>query len=98
MDSGFGNDVGVETVAEIDGVDIVAGANISSDTEAEDAEDAVVYRCLKPHNAKWGINSPFQIAVHDSEENLKEEIDGIYQHRQEVQPRFTGHFVGLCAA
>lgn len=30
MNGGFGDNVGVETVAEIDGVDVVAGAKIST--------------------------------------------------------------------
>ncbi len=34
-------------------------------------------------------DSPFQITVHDGEEDLEEQIDGVYQHRQEVQPRFA---------
>jgi len=56
--SGFGDDVCVETVAEIDGVDVIT----------------------------------FQIAIHDGEEDLKEQIDGIYQHRQQIEPRFSRHY------
>lgn len=41
------------------------------------------------------LHSPFQIAVHNREEDLKEQVDGIYQHRQQVQPRFTSHFGGF---
>ena len=41
MDAGFGDNVHVEAVAEVDGVDVVA----------------------------------FQIAVHDGEEDLQEEVD-----------------------
>jgi hypothetical protein len=38
-------------------------------------------------SAKHDINGvnfdvPFKIAVHNREENLEEEIDGVYQHRQ----------------
>ena len=29
MDSGFGDDVGVQAVAEVDGVDVIAGANLA---------------------------------------------------------------------
>lgn len=43
VDTGFRNDVHVEAVAEVDGVDVVA----------------------------------FQVAVHDREEDLQEEVDGI---------------------
>ena len=35
--------------------------------------------------------SPFQVTVHDSKEHLKEEVDGVYQNRQQVQPCFAGH-------
>ena len=28
------------------------------------------------------LSIPFQIAVHDGEENLEEEVDGIYQYRE----------------
>jgi hypothetical protein len=35
--------------------------------------------------------SPFQVTVHDGEEHLEEEVDGVYQHRQEVQPCFARH-------
>jgi len=38
-----------------------------------------------------GQNSPFQIAVHDGEEDLKKEVDSIYQYRYQVQPCFSGH-------
>lgn len=34
---------------------------------------------------------PFEIAVHDGEEDLEEQVDGIYQHGEEVQPRFARH-------
>jgi hypothetical protein len=50
VDGDFRDDVGVEAVAEIDGVDVVT----------------------------------FQVAVHDGEEDLQEEIDGIYKHGEEV--------------
>jgi len=53
----FWDDICVETVAEIDRIDVVT----------------------------------FEIAVHDREENLEEQIDGIYQYRQKVQPCLAGH-------
>lgn len=31
-----------------------------------------------------GESVPFEIAVHDGEEDLEEEVDGIYDHRKEV--------------
>ena len=39
-------------------------------------------------------NVPFQIAVHDGEEDLKEEVDGIDKHRYQVEPRFARHDFG----
>jgi len=57
MNGGFGNDVRVEAIAEVDGVDVIT----------------------------------FQIAVHNGEEHLKEQVDGIDQYRQQVQPCFPGH-------
>lgn len=57
VDGGFGNDVSVEAVAEIDGVNVIA----------------------------------LQIAVHDGEEDLEEQVDGIDQHRQQKQPCFARH-------
>jgi len=33
----------------------------------------------------------FQIAIHDREENLQEQVDGIDQYRQQVQPCLAGH-------
>lgn len=61
MDGSFGDDVGVQTVAEVDGVNVIA----------------------------------FQIAVHDGEKNLKEQVDGVDQHRQQEQPRFSRHHGGF---
>lgn len=52
VDTGLGNDVHVQAVAEVDGVDVVA----------------------------------FQIRVHDGEEHLEEEVDGIEQDSEEKQP------------
>jgi hypothetical protein len=34
-------------------------------------------------------NLPFEVAVHNREEDLEEEVNGIYQYRQQVQPRFA---------
>lgn len=50
MNGDFGENVGVEAVAEVDRVDVVT----------------------------------FQVAVHDGEEDLKKEVDGIYNDREEV--------------
>lgn len=80
MDGGFGNDVGVEAVAQVDRVDVVTARRCTSKVcPAKESTDR-----------KQG-NSPFQIAVHDGEEHLEEEVDGVDQHRQQVEPRFAGH-------
>lgn len=42
-----------------------------------------------------GGDIPFQVAVHDGEENLQKEVDGVDEYRQEVQPSFSGHHDGL---
>lgn len=57
VNSGFRDDVRVETVAEVDGVDVVT----------------------------------FQIAVHDGEENLKKQVDSVYQNGQQIEPCFARH-------
>jgi hypothetical protein len=83
VDTGLGDDVHVQAVAEIDRVDVVA----------------------------------FQVRVHDREEHLQEEVDGIEQDREEEQPAsvlagaqwctvcgmfgavvpsFSGHIGGIC--
>lgn len=36
-------------------------------------------------------DSPFKITVHDREEHLEEEVDGVDQHRQQVKPCFARH-------
>jgi hypothetical protein len=35
-------------------------------------------------SASRGVDIPFEVAVHDGEEDLEEQVDGIYQHRQKV--------------
>jgi hypothetical protein len=29
-------------------------------------------------------NIPFQVAVHDGEKHLQKQVDGVYEHRQQV--------------
>jgi hypothetical protein len=52
VDTGLGDDVHVEAVAQVDRVDVVA----------------------------------FQVRVHDGEEDLQEEVDGVDQDGKEEQP------------
>lgn len=100
VDGSFGNDVRVEAVAKIDGVDVVTGFLLSARARyfgaAPDATSAPGCGQLsgdRGYLARSKFDVPFQVAVHDSEEDLKEKVDGVEQHRQEVQPRFSGHHV-----
>lgn len=86
MDGGFGDDVCVQAVAQINRVDVVAGAKLAC------ARWYSLGRIVR--HAPWPAreyHSPFQVAVHDGEEDLEKQVDGIYQHRQQVQPRLTSH-------
>jgi hypothetical protein len=38
----------------------------------------------------WDV-IPFQITVHNGEKHLKEQVDGVDQHRQQEQPCFARH-------
>jgi len=56
-------------------------------------------RCALLNNrvsGNGGNDIPFQIAVHNGEEDLKEEVHGIDQHRKQVQPRFSQHVDRCC--
>jgi len=63
MNSGFRDDVHVEAVAEIDGVDVVA----------------------------------FEVGVHDGEEDLQEEVDGVEEDGEQEEPCFARHRGGCVA-
>jgi hypothetical protein len=58
------DDVGVESVAEVNRVNVVT----------------------------------FQVTVHNSEKDLQEEVDGVDKHRQQEQPSFSRHHLGLKCA
>lgn len=92
MDSGFGNDVGVQAVAEIDGVDVVAGAKLACASREHQPRSECLYQigARLPVKAET-VHSPLKIAIHDGEEDLEKQVDGIYQHRQQVQPRLASH-------
>ena len=53
-----------------------------------------LYRTWGAFAAPGALDVPFEIAVHDGEEDLEEEVDGVDQHRQQVQPRFARHCGG----
>jgi hypothetical protein len=38
-----------------------------------------------------GVYVPFQITVHNGEEDLKEEVDSIDEYREQVEPCLAGH-------
>lgn len=61
MNGCFRNDVGIETVAKVDGIDVVTIDLISDGSDSTGRG-----------------HKPFEIAVHDGEEDLEEKIDGIY--------------------
>lgn len=113
MNGGFGDDIGVQAVAEVDGVDVVTveksqSANLSSLHlhQVVIPESRSMFTMAAHWNAqshRWYCarrrsevaghckDSPFQIAVHDREEDLQEQVDGVDQHRQQIEPRFTRH-------
>jgi len=60
----------------------------------QEAARHLTHAIRAPSRARCGGYAPLQIAVHDGEEDLEEQVDGVYQHRQQVQPRFAGHCGG----
>ena len=92
MNSGFGDDVCVETIAEVDRVDVVTVTNLAC--VQQDAGDNMSHALRSTQMQAPKLNSPFQITVHNREEHLEEQVDGVYQHRQQVQPCFASHCEG----
>lgn len=41
---------------------------------------------------------PFEIAVHNGEEDLEEQVDGVYKHRKQEEPRLARHLGGWIGA
>lgn len=77
MHSSLGDDIGVQAVAEVDRIDVVAvNAHVSRSLDKRAMEEAL----------------PLKITVHDREKDLQEQVDGVDQHREEVQPRLARHF------
>jgi len=87
VDGGFGDDVGVEAVAQVDRVDVVTEKGRRVLVRPSDSRQSF-RRAPKGEKQR---DSPFQIAVHDGEEHLKEEVDSVDQHRQQVEPGLAGH-------
>ena len=79
VNGSLGNNVGVKTVAKVDRVDVVTvGKGEVRISQAQKySHRPVEYSsdCIRG-------NSPLQITVHDREENLEEQVDGVDQHRQ----------------
>lgn len=94
MDGGFGNDVLVQVLAKVDGVCVVAkNAQLvaHTDTRALQGSPGPGSRALPSRGELVMRCVPFQIAVHDGEEDLQEQVDGVNQHRQQKQPCFARH-------
>lgn len=81
MNGGFGDDVGVEAVAKINRVDVVAVQNISFSPIIRHPRASCGAK-FKLYLDEMIFDLPFQIAVHYGEKDLQEEVDGVYQHRQ----------------
>lgn len=75
MNGGFGDDVGVQTVAKIDRVDVIA----------------IMQGLVRSVGVLGRVPLPFQITVHDGEEDLQEEVDCIDEDGEQVQPRLARH-------
>lgn len=88
VNGSLGDNVGVKTVAKVDRVDVVTAgkgeARISQAQKNSNRSVGYTSSCIK-------INSPLKITVHDREEDLEEQVDGVDQHRQQVEPRFARH-------
>jgi hypothetical protein len=113
MYGGFRDDVCVEAVAEIDGVDVVTtskgdtklacalGCGVAGKPEqvafVHDESGRIVSLSIggRANNLVIQLGNvayaPFQIAIHDGEEDLEEQIDGVYQHGQQIEPCFSRH-------
>jgi hypothetical protein len=97
MDGGFGDNVCVEAVAKVDGVDIITFKGIISlscpleygSIDSKQRDTCAI--AIAESTARIGENSPFQVAVHNRKEDLQEQVDGINQYRQQVEPRFARH-------
>lgn len=83
VDTSFGDNVGVESVAQIDRVDIVAATGKISKKPLDSPREM---RCLLARTNVYTTGArryiPLEITVHDSEEDLQEQVDGVDQHRQ----------------
>jgi hypothetical protein len=77
MNAGFGDNIRVEAVAKIDGVDVIAaGHSVSKSSLVVIVPDpSLVQRRIRqkgkpPRRSDSRGHVPFQIAIHDGEEDL----------------------------
>ena len=91
MHSGFRNDIRIQAVAEVDRVDVVTEAQTALAMKRSHLMRCGIGKRRRATrgggplvSAEPGASIPFKIAVHDSEEDLEEEVDGIYDNRKEV--------------
>lgn len=82
MHRGLGDNVCVEAVAEVDRVDVITIPSQLSTTVYLAPISAAP--SAKNPGQRCGGNSPLEITVHDGEEDLQEQVDGIDNDRQQV--------------
>jgi hypothetical protein len=96
MNSSFWDDVGVQAVAKVDGVDVVTAMGIVSTKSLSTGKPAMTRDQIMALVARQRqLNLPLKITVHNGEEHLQEQVDGIDQHRQKKQPCLSRHHDGL---
>lgn len=86
MHSSFWDDISVESITEINGIDVVAAW--------KQIEWVSRHRVMSGKRRRKRKDIPLQITIHDREEDLKEEVHGIDEDREEVEPGFTRHVDG----
>lgn len=86
------NDVCIESITEVDWIDIVTALKTFCQ-RINNQRLRIEHKTWRKAQMGRAIEdgSPLQIAIHDGEKDLKEKIHGIDKYREEVQPCFTGH-------
>lgn len=86
------NDVRIESITEVDWIDIVTALKTFCQ-RINNQRLRIEHKTWRKAQMGRAIEdgSPLQIAIHDGEKDLKEKIHGIDKYREEVQPCFTGH-------
>lgn len=79
----LGDDIRVEAVAKVDRVDVITVRTQSVPVHSEKRRIyAPVHHWTREETGKASI--PFQVAVHDREEDLKEQVHRVDQHGEKV--------------